>query len=168
MTTRHRTEQKIRRFRWWIVLLIILGAVAVLTHWLSKPLPPPLVSLNLVGFKVISTNTFAVISLSNAGPTRVYFDPRGWTARFQTSDGPITNHGGGFSYVSLGTKQHSNEIFYIEIPKTPCPAVSESVTSKGRINTLQGMRGEGLVEGARRATGTSPSPLGVRKMKRTT
>ncbi len=141
MTTRHRTEQKIRRFRWWIVLLIILGAVAVLTHWLSKPLPPPLVSLNLVGFKVISTNTFAVISLSNAGPTRVYFDPRGWTARFQTSDGPITNHGGGFSYVSLGTKQHSNEIFYIEIPKTPCPAVSESVTSKGRINTLQGMRG---------------------------
>jgi hypothetical protein len=116
MKTKHRSEPKIPRFRWWIVLLIILGAVAVLTHKLGKPLPPPLVSLNLVGFKVISANTFAVMSLSNAGPTRVYFDPRDWTAQFQTSEGPITNHGSGFSYASLGTKQHSNEVFYIEIP----------------------------------------------------
>jgi hypothetical protein len=60
MTTSDHFERKVRRFRWWIVLLIILIAIAVLTHWRTKPLPPPVVSLNLVGFRVFPTNSYVV------------------------------------------------------------------------------------------------------------
>lgn len=100
----------------WVFAVVAVFAIAAVTRWLTKPLPPPVVSLSLVGFKVYPTNTYALMSLSNLGPTRIYFDPRDWSAEFQTSRGVITNYGRGFSFASFGTKQYSNEVFHVEVP----------------------------------------------------
>jgi hypothetical protein len=72
-------------------LLLLPIAAGALIHWLTKPLPPPLVSLSLVGFKVYPTNTYAVMSLSNLGPTKVYFRGNEWRAEFETTEGMVTN-----------------------------------------------------------------------------
>lgn len=106
-----------RRVRWLgIGALVATICVVLAVHWFTKPLPPPVVSLSLVGFKVYPTNAYAVMVLSNLGPTRIYFDPRDWSAEFQTARGVITNYGRGFSFASFGTKQNSNEVFLVEVP----------------------------------------------------
>lgn len=96
--------------------VIAVVCVAAGVRWLAKPLPPPVVSLSLAGFKVTPTNAYAVMTLTNLGPTRIYFDPRDWALEFETPNGVATNFGRGFSFLSIGTKQHANEIFYVELP----------------------------------------------------
>ncbi|MBI1178542.1 hypothetical protein GC207_14000 [bacterium] len=107
-----------KRLRWWYVPLLFLPiAIGTFIHWLTKPLPPPVVSLSLKGFKVYPTNTYAVMCLSNLGPTIIYFDSRYWEATFISGKAMTTNYGQGFSTIPSLVLQNSNEVFYVEVPK---------------------------------------------------
>jgi hypothetical protein len=120
MVTGNRDSPKQRRFRWWLIpLLLVPFAAGALILWLRKPLPPPVVSLSLVGFKVNQTNTYAVMSLSNLGPTRIYFDGQSWEAEIETGDGLQTTQGQNFTINTLGTRQHSNVTFAVKMPSNP-------------------------------------------------
>jgi hypothetical protein len=80
------------KIRWlWVVAVVAVFCITAATRWPSKPLPPPVVSLSLVGFKVFLTNTYAVMTMTNLGPTKVYFRSDTWRAEFETSEGVITN-----------------------------------------------------------------------------
>ena len=117
MATGNRDSPKQRRFRWWLIpLLLVPIAVGALIHWLRKPLPPPVVSLSLVGFKVNQTNTYAVMSLSNLGPTRIYYDSQSWEAEFKTREGVLTNRGGHMSVIEMSIGMSSNGTFAVKVP----------------------------------------------------
>ena len=74
MATGNRDSPKQRRFRWWLIpLLLVPIAVGALIHWLQKPLPPPVVSLSLVGFKVYPTKSYAVMAITNLAQTTIHF-----------------------------------------------------------------------------------------------
>lgn len=69
------TRSGFKRFKWWYAPVILVPiVVGALVHWLNKPLPPPVVSLSLVGFKSTPTNTYALMCLSNSVPTEIFFD----------------------------------------------------------------------------------------------
>lgn len=100
----------------WVFAVVAVLGIAALARWLTKPLPPPVMTLSLVGFKVYPTNTYAVMSLSNLSATTVYFDPRGWEAVFLRGGEKLTNFGTGFTTLPSPIHQGSNEVFYVEIP----------------------------------------------------
>jgi hypothetical protein len=78
--------------RWlWVVAVVAVFGVTAATRWPSKPLPPPVVSLSLVGFKVVLTNTYAVMAMTNLGPTKTYFRGSEWRAEFETTLGMVAN-----------------------------------------------------------------------------
>ena len=105
------------KIRWlWVFAVVAVFGIAAVTRWLTKPLPPPVVSLSLVGFKVYPTNTYAVMVLSNLGSTTVYFDSRDWKAEFLHRVYRTTNFGTGFTTLPSPVVQGSNDVFYVEIP----------------------------------------------------
>ncbi|MBI1178541.1 hypothetical protein GC207_13995 [bacterium] len=109
-----------KRFRWWYIPLILVPiAVGVFLHWLNKPLQPPVVSLSFVGFKSTSTNTYALMCLSNLGPTRVYDTSRDWRAEIQTEKGLVTNVAPNYgnTVTPYGIKRGASVTFQIEIPR---------------------------------------------------
>ncbi len=105
------------RIRWlWAFAVVAVLGMAAVTRWLMKPLPPPVVSLSLIGFKAYPTNAYAIMSLSNLGPTKIYYDGQSWEAEFETSDGVLTNRGTHMSVIALSTGMLSNATFAVEVP----------------------------------------------------
>ncbi len=72
--------------------MLSVVCLAGVTHWLTKPLPPPKVTLSMVGFKVAPTNGYAVMAMTNLGPTKACFRGTEWRAEFETTDGTVTNY----------------------------------------------------------------------------
>lgn len=107
------------RIRWlWVFAVVAVFAVAAVTRWLTKPLPPPVVSLSLAGFKMTPTNAHAVIALTNQGPTKLYFAVRNWRAEFETPSGMITNWAFPHGSIAAPYTQHEGRTFAIGIPDT--------------------------------------------------
>ncbi len=86
------TSSTTGKIRWLCVLAIVaFCGVAAVTRWLTKPLPPPVVSLSLAEFKLTPTKTYAVMAMTNLGTMKTYFRGSEWRAEFETSSGRVTS-----------------------------------------------------------------------------
>ncbi|HAV62192.1 MAG TPA: hypothetical protein DCY13_07480 [Verrucomicrobiales bacterium] len=78
--------------RWlWVFAVLAVVSVAAATRWIRQPLPAPVVALTLNGFRTTSSNSYAIIAMTNLGPTRVYLRGDSWQLEFETEDGRATN-----------------------------------------------------------------------------
>ena len=75
----------------WMLAVVAVRGVAAWMRWLTKPLPPPVVSLSLAGFKVTPTNAYAVLAMTNLGTLKTCFRGSEWRAEFETSLSMVTN-----------------------------------------------------------------------------
>jgi|GEM_PF-4889993 hypothetical protein len=69
------SEQKANRLKWALLVVAILFVLAGLIY-VVIPVPFPDVKMRFEGYKVIGTNTFAVMTVTNGSPTRVVLDDR--------------------------------------------------------------------------------------------
>lgn len=103
--------------RWlWVLAIVAVSGIAAVTHWLAKPLPPPVVSLKFVGFVTDASNVWAELAMTNLGSTTAYYSGRDWRAEFETRDGVLTNYPYFRRYGPFPFQQGEGCQFPVDIP----------------------------------------------------
>ncbi len=103
----------------WISVLISLCGVVLLIVWLMKPMPSPVVTVDLLGFQQIDNFWYATVAFTNRGQTKVYLDTSGrnsgWRAEYVTKTGRAGSWGRHFTDVLRGIAPGDGEVVNVGV-----------------------------------------------------